>query len=190
MTTHIFRIWGDELRSYAKFHRPATWVAPDASPPTKDIPACRCAPQTSTRTSLSVTSSGVLRSACCCFQSSTRTPVRTSLSMTSTWLHIWRTFRSFMVVLSVFVYFASFLFLIEHDGYTQKKTCKIHFLPPSSDQQNHREKIDCFRQISNWDHKKRGNAPQSPRNSACRFSSWWSTTRLLHKKNIRTPAWL
>ena len=42
----------------------------------QEIPACCRAPQTSTRASLSVTSSGVLRSACCCFQNSTRTPVR------------------------------------------------------------------------------------------------------------------
>ena len=27
----IFQIWGDELPLFAKFHRPAIWVAPDAS---------------------------------------------------------------------------------------------------------------------------------------------------------------
>ena len=54
----------------------------------QEIPDCCCAPQTSTCMSLSVTSSGVLRSACCCFQSSTRTPVRTPLSMTTTWYMI------------------------------------------------------------------------------------------------------
>ena len=41
----------------------------------------------------------------------------------------------------------------------------------SSDQQNCREKLDCFRQISNWDLRKRRSAPRSPRMSACPFSS-------------------
>ena len=54
-----------------KVYRPVIWVAPDASPATTKIPTCCAAPQTSTRTSLCVTSYGVLRSACYCFQKST-----------------------------------------------------------------------------------------------------------------------
>ena len=51
----------------------------------REIPACCCSSQKSTRTWFSVTRSGVLRSACCC----SRSPTHTSFSVTITiFLHL------------------------------------------------------------------------------------------------------
>ena len=124
-------------------------------------------PQTSTRTSLSVTSSRVLRSACCCFQSSTRTPVCTSISMTTTSLYIWRTFRFWIVVHWLFVHVASFPFSMGLDDFSQTNHAIYYFMPQLWPKMP--GKIDCFRRTSNCDHSKRWSGLQSPRNSACPF---------------------
>ena len=104
----------------------------------------------------------------------------------------WQVHDSTSVVLSVFTwsYFdcSSMLpvFCSWWDMTTfHKKECKIdYFFCPSSDQQNPREKIDRSRRMSNRDHRKRRSARQSPRNSACPFSSVVHYTPVAQEKHL------
>ena len=108
------------------------------------------------------------KSACCC---APQTSIRASLSVRSTWLHIWRTFRLFVVVLCLFVHLASFLSWWDLMDF-HKNHARSNIFAPVLTNKIPGRKFDCFRQISSWDpRKRRRSAPQSPRNYPCPFSS-------------------
>ena len=109
---HLYSGFGETNCGYLpKIHRPM--IAPGASPATRDtrllLLCSNLYPYPPLRDKFWRVTIGLLLF-------STLYPyTRTSLSMTSTWFHIWRTFHFFRVVLWLCVHVASFLFMGRDD---------------------------------------------------------------------------
>ena len=147
----------------------------------KSCPLASVPLKTSTRASLSVTSSGVLRSACCCFQNSTRTPVRRFPwqlhDSTSDVLYVsTELYFNCSCNLSVFCSWDMMTFHIKSHARS------IIFCPSSDTNKIPGRKLIASAKYqtvtTGMFHKALGILPG--------LFHGWSTTRLFHNKNIRT----
>ena len=142
------------------------------------VPVRCCSPQTSSRSSLSLTSSGVLQSACCCSQSCFQAHDSTSDELV----------RFFTVVLWHVRPCCQFL---GHDDFWRKNHARSIISGPGYGEQNPREKSELLQpNIKNWDHRENWGVPRKPSKFCLPFFIGRSPQGCWRRKTIRAAVWL